>query len=143
MSRTMLSRTIPRTILGRRPALVLRSRTPARRAGSWAGIGPARDGEIPAVPSSSDAVVHVADGLDAVHLDVPPGRIPATGQLVGVAVHAGPWLLVLTWPRDRVHCRCGHDRDAHQHYRPGSDCGECGPTVCAALTPAGRDTARA
>lgn len=22
-------------------------------------------------------------------------------------------------------CRCGHDADAHEHYRPGSDCGWC------------------
>ena len=23
-------------------------------------------------------------------------------------------------------CRCGHDAEAHEHYRPGSDCGACG-----------------
>ncbi|MEQ3548982.1 hypothetical protein WIS52_00750 [Pseudonocardia nematodicida] len=23
-------------------------------------------------------------------------------------------------------CTCGHDRDAHEHYRAGSDCGACG-----------------
>ncbi|BBG04111.1 MULTISPECIES: hypothetical protein [Pseudonocardia] len=23
-------------------------------------------------------------------------------------------------------CRCGHGRDAHEHYRPGTDCGACG-----------------
>jgi hypothetical protein len=22
-------------------------------------------------------------------------------------------------------CRCGHVRDAHEHYRPGSDCSLC------------------
>jgi hypothetical protein len=22
-------------------------------------------------------------------------------------------------------CRCGHQPDAHRHYRPGSDCGLC------------------
>ena len=27
-------------------------------------------------------------------------------------------------------CRCGHDREAHQHYRPGSDCGVCGYGAC-------------
>lgn len=27
-------------------------------------------------------------------------------------------------------CRCGHDRDHHQHYRPGTDCGTCGHAVC-------------
>ena len=24
-----------------------------------------------------------------------------------------------------ITCRCGHHPDAHQHYRPGSDCGLC------------------
>jgi hypothetical protein len=23
-------------------------------------------------------------------------------------------------------CRCGHQREAHQHYRNGTDCGTCG-----------------
>jgi len=22
-------------------------------------------------------------------------------------------------------CECGHAEDAHQHYRPGTDCGVC------------------
>jgi hypothetical protein len=22
-------------------------------------------------------------------------------------------------------CRCGHGADAHEHYRPGDDCGAC------------------
>jgi len=22
-------------------------------------------------------------------------------------------------------CRCGHDKKAHEHYRPGSDCALC------------------
>jgi hypothetical protein len=30
-------------------------------------------------------------------------------------------------PRFSV-CRCGHRRDAHKHYRPGSDCGLCACT---------------
>ena len=25
-------------------------------------------------------------------------------------------------------CRCGHDADAHRHYRPGSDCSLCAGT---------------
>ncbi|WFG44914.1 hypothetical protein [Pseudonocardia alni] len=28
-------------------------------------------------------------------------------------------------------CRCGHGRDAHEHYRRGTECGVCG-TVCPA-----------
>lgn len=27
-------------------------------------------------------------------------------------------------------CACGHGKDAHEHYRPGSDCGACGAQVC-------------
>ncbi|MFP5020213.1 hypothetical protein [Pseudonocardia phyllosphaerae] len=29
-------------------------------------------------------------------------------------------------------CRCGHSRDAHEHYRPGSDCSACG-SACGAF----------
>ena len=28
-------------------------------------------------------------------------------------------------------CVCGHARDAHEHYRPGRDCGSCGASHCA------------
>lgn len=31
-------------------------------------------------------------------------------------------------------CRCGHERDAHDHYRAGTDCGVCG-TSCRAFHP--------
>ncbi|RZT87917.1 hypothetical protein EV383_4849 [Pseudonocardia sediminis] len=27
-------------------------------------------------------------------------------------------------------CRCGHEEDAHDHYRGGDDCGVCGPVRC-------------
>lgn len=27
-------------------------------------------------------------------------------------------------------CRCGHTKDAHEHFRAGGDCGICGPEVC-------------
>jgi hypothetical protein len=29
-------------------------------------------------------------------------------------------------------CACGHAREAHEHYRPGTDCGVCGATACSA-----------
>jgi hypothetical protein len=29
-------------------------------------------------------------------------------------------------------CQCGHAKEAHEHYRPGRDCGICGADVCAA-----------
>lgn len=33
-------------------------------------------------------------------------------------------------------CACGHTAAAHEHYRPGTDCGSCGPAICRALRPA-------
>lgn len=44
-------------------------------------------------------------------------------------------------------CRCGHERDAHDHYRAGTDCGVCG-TACSAFhartgSAAGRAAGRA
>lgn len=35
-------------------------------------------------------------------------------------------------------CVCGHDADAHQHFRPGADCGACGRERC----PSYRTTSR-
>lgn len=32
-------------------------------------------------------------------------------------------------------CRCGHPEEMHEHYRPGRDCGACGPTVCPRYSP--------
>ncbi|OLT19294.1 hypothetical protein BJF78_11080 [Pseudonocardia sp. CNS-139] len=32
-------------------------------------------------------------------------------------------------------CTCGHPKSAHEHYRPGTDCGACGPTACASYKP--------
>ena len=33
-------------------------------------------------------------------------------------------------------CLCGHAREAHEHYRRGSDCGVCGRDVCGKFRPA-------
>ena len=40
-------------------------------------------------------------------------------------------------PRTTV-CRCGHNAQAHEHYRPGSDCGACGAAMCRRFRPQGR-----
>lgn len=32
-------------------------------------------------------------------------------------------------------CRCGHPRSSHEHYRPGSDCAECGKAGCTRYRP--------
>jgi hypothetical protein len=42
-----------------------------------------------------------------------------------------------TTPRTTL-CRCGHDAEAHEHYRPGSDCGACGAARCARFRAEGR-----
>jgi hypothetical protein len=34
-------------------------------------------------------------------------------------------------------CACGHAKDAHEHYRPGSDCGACGAAECEEYRPVG------
>jgi hypothetical protein len=34
-------------------------------------------------------------------------------------------------------CTCGHVREAHDHYRRGSDCGVCGAERCRRYTYAG------
>ena len=33
-------------------------------------------------------------------------------------------------------CMCGHGQEAHEHYRPGSDCGACGRAACGEYRPA-------
>jgi hypothetical protein len=39
--------------------------------------------------------------------------------------------------RTVVHpCTCGHSEAAHEHYRPGSDCGACGRAACGEYRPA-------
>jgi hypothetical protein len=40
-------------------------------------------------------------------------------------------------------CVCGHARDAHEHYRPGRDCGACGAHDCADYRRAGGAVRRA
>jgi len=30
-------------------------------------------------------------------------------------------------------CVCGHDAEAHEHWRPGRDCGACGAAACPAF----------
>jgi hypothetical protein len=34
-----------------------------------------------------------------------------------------------------IPCRCGHAVEAHEHYRPGSDCGACGAQGCRRFRP--------
>lgn len=34
-------------------------------------------------------------------------------------------VIVEALPGRAGNCQCGHPRDSHQHYRPGSDCSAC------------------
>jgi hypothetical protein len=34
-------------------------------------------------------------------------------------------------------CACGHPKDAHEHFRPGTDCGACGAAHCEEFRPEG------
>ena len=71
---------------------------------------------IPAVPSSSEA----ADTVKA-----PPVAPPALPKVI-----VAP-------------CVCGHAREAHEHYRPGHDCGACGARGCADYRRVGGAVSRA
>lgn len=57
------------------------------------------------------------------------GDVPA--QPEGPLYVGGPELPAAARP-----CRCGHAAAAHEHYRPGSDCGACGAAECIRYRPA-------
>jgi len=43
-----------------------------------------------------------------------------------------------TGPPQTTPCRCGHAVEAHEHFRPGSDCGACGAAQCGRFRAPGR-----
>ena len=58
----------------------------------------------------------------------PPERAPSRApEQAGPPTFAGPDI--------PARCRCGHPAAAHEHFRPGSDCGACGATQCARYRP--------
>jgi hypothetical protein len=80
--------------------------------------GPARRGRPGKLGSS---VLTPPVGIPA----VPSGPEAAeTAKAPPVAPPALPKVIVAP-------CVCGHAREAHQHYRRGSDCGACGAQDCA------------
>ena len=40
-----------------------------------------------------------------------------------------------TKPQASDVCACGHAREAHEHYRRGTECSICDVQVCSAFTP--------
>lgn len=41
------------------------------------------------------------------------------------------------------YCGCGHSRNAHEHYRAGSDCALCADRACMRFCPAAAPTMQA
>ncbi|GAA1284249.1 hypothetical protein GCM10009609_56520 [Pseudonocardia aurantiaca] len=74
--------------------------------------------DAPAVPDPRAAIpAQRADSPPNSSLDSPPDSPQAPRTIVDP-------------------CVCGHAKEAHEHYRQGSDCGACGATACAAFRPA-------
>ncbi len=42
---------------------------------------------------------------------------------------------ILARPTDSGVCGCSHPASAHTHFRPGTDCGVCGPRRCDSYEP--------
>ncbi|MEK6467231.1 hypothetical protein [Pseudonocardia alni] len=83
------------------------------------------DRRTPATPAA--AVLTPPTGLESVPA-LPRPRTPSEPR-----TPAGPPAPVV--PQVGL-CTCGHPEDLHDHYRPGTDCGSCGPRVCAGYRPA-------
>jgi hypothetical protein len=49
--------------------------------------------------------------------------IAVAGALIAAIIATVAWVMSL---RRSYRCRCGHLKNAHDHYRRGSDCGLCG-----------------
>lgn len=77
---------------------------------------------VPTVPDLSSAIPSQREELSAAQCALP---VPTTPP-------AHPAQRTVVKP-----CACGHGRAAHDHYRPGTDCGACGATGCAAYRPLG------
>ena len=58
--------------------------------------------------------------MSALPIDPPPVPAPELAPVLPLYV-GGPEL-----GRGAHPCRCGHAWEAHQHHRPGTDCGACG-----------------
>jgi hypothetical protein len=54
---------------------------------------------------------------------------PTTAELNGDGRRRGPHD-ARSGAASATCCRCGHDAAAHEHFRPGSDCGTCGAARC-------------
>ena len=86
--------------------------------------------------SNSDPARRGRQSKAASSVLTPPVGIPAVPAQRGaptappVAASVPPEVVVAP-------CVCGHAREAHEHYRPGRDCGACGAHDCADYRRAG------
>ncbi|WP_433503739.1 hypothetical protein ACQP04_29205 [Pseudonocardia halophobica] len=94
------------------------------------------------VQGSSSSVLTPPTGLPAVDdLATPDVAVPAQRTGPGYGTEAGaptapPVAPPPQAPAPAGVCVCGHEAEAHEHYRPGDDCGACGAAVCGHYTPA-------
>lgn len=67
--------------------------------------------------------------------------VAVAGVLFASIIAVVGWILTL---KRSYRCRCGHLRNAHQHYRKGTDCGLCGcPRFRAVISRSARESHRA
>ena len=77
--------------------------------------------------SAGSSVLTPPTGVPAVPAQRKPAPAPASRkpEAPPVTPPAPPVQPTVVEP-----CACGHAREAHEHYRPGTDCGVCGATAC-------------
>jgi hypothetical protein len=64
--------------------------------------------------------------------------VPDDARALADAVPSAPAPPVPAAPQAAVAlCVCGHDADAHRHWRRGNDCGTCGLGACTVYRPSG------
>jgi hypothetical protein len=67
--------------------------------------------------------------------------VAVAGALIASIIAVVAWITTI---KRSYRCRCGHLRNAHEHYRPGSDCGLCGcPRFRAVVNRSARESHRA
>lgn len=89
------------------------------------GVAVPRPRTAPAVESSADGAAVTTGPIPVAPADTPPDTVADTGPIVTVPAGAAP---VVTPPATTPvanPCRCGHGRDAHEHFRRGTDCAGC------------------
>lgn len=82
---------------------------------------------IPAAPDDTTSLLAPIPADDAADDQAAPSAAPAPGAAAPVATTPTPPADVAV---SATSCLCGHEAEAHEHWRRGSDCGVCGPATC-------------